>query len=81
LFSLVLTAWLVLTPVHAPASNTHGMVTRLALALSGRDHPYTRHDLQRRRADDRPKLGGPSPAFRRIGRASAALALQHRFGR
>jgi membrane-associated phospholipid phosphatase len=50
LLSMGLAAWLSLTPVHAPPSNTHGIVTRLALALSGRDQPYTRHDLLKRRA-------------------------------
>ena len=39
--------WLGITPVGAPVSNTHGLVTRLALALSGRALPYTRSDLLR----------------------------------
>ena len=39
--------WLVITPVTAPVSETHGMVTRLSLALSGRAVPYTRSDLLR----------------------------------
>ena len=34
--------WLTLMPATAPASNTHSMVTRLALKLSGHDRPYTR---------------------------------------
>jgi membrane-associated phospholipid phosphatase len=50
LLSATLALWFMLTPVHAPPSNTHGLVTRLALALSGREHPYTRHDLLRARA-------------------------------
>ena len=39
--------WLGITPVGAPVSNTHGLVTRLSLALSGRALPYTRSDLLR----------------------------------
>ncbi len=39
--------WLVITPVTAPVSETHGMVTRLSLALSGRTVPYTRSDMLR----------------------------------
>lgn len=39
--------WLAAMPAAAPASPTHGLVIRLALALSGRDAPYTREDLHR----------------------------------
>jgi membrane-associated phospholipid phosphatase len=39
--------WLALTPIHAPASTTHDMVTRLALKLSGRQTPHTREELHR----------------------------------
>lgn len=39
--------WLAAMPATAPASPTHGLVIRLALALSGRDVPYTREDLHR----------------------------------
>ena len=41
--------WLAVTPAQAPASTTHDMVTRLALSLSGRSHPYTRAELLRDR--------------------------------
>jgi membrane-associated phospholipid phosphatase len=34
--------WLVLTPLHAPASQSHALVTRLALALAGHQQPYLR---------------------------------------
>lgn len=40
-------AWFVAMPMAAPPSPTHGLVVRLALALSGRDVPYTRDDLHR----------------------------------
>jgi len=39
-------AWLSMMPMHAPASTTHDMVTRLALKLSGRQTPHTRHELR-----------------------------------
>ena len=38
--------WLFSTPVVAPPSQTHSMVTRLALALSGHPLPYTREALR-----------------------------------
>lgn len=40
--------WLALMPVHAPASRTHSMVTRLSLMLSGHKTPYTRNDMLRK---------------------------------
>jgi membrane-associated phospholipid phosphatase len=47
--------WLVFMPAQAPASRTHTMVTRLALALSGHKTPYTRgamlRELHRRQHD------------------------------
>lgn len=47
LVPLALVAWMALTPLKMPASQTHSFVTRLALALAGHDTPYTRTDLQR----------------------------------
>lgn len=38
-------AWLALMPGLASASRTHPLVTRLALALSGHERPYTRAEL------------------------------------
>ena len=43
----LLLAWLLITSGAAPPSRTHDMVTRLALALSGRAQPHTRAELQR----------------------------------
>lgn len=43
---LGLACWLAITPAQAPASLTQDMVTRLALSLSGRSHPYTRAQLR-----------------------------------
>ncbi len=37
--------WLALMPAYAPASQTHQMVTRLALALAGHDRPHERTAL------------------------------------
>ena len=42
-----LAVWLLIMPSHAPASNTHSMVTQLALGLSGHQRPYTRADMLR----------------------------------
>ena len=46
----VMALWLVVTPVYAPASQSHALVTRLALALSGQSRPYTREMLRTVRA-------------------------------
>ena len=45
LLPLVLVTWMALTPLHLPASQTHNLVTRLALAMSGHNTPYMRSDL------------------------------------
>jgi membrane-associated phospholipid phosphatase len=45
---VALAAWLVVTPIQASPSRTHGMVVELALALSQRSVPFTRDDLHRR---------------------------------
>lgn len=47
---VALAAWMLVLTQAAPPSNTHGLVTRLALSLSGRETPYHRSDLQRRAA-------------------------------
>jgi membrane-associated phospholipid phosphatase len=39
--------WLAWMPLHAPASTTHPLLTRLALQLSGHSRPYTRSDMLR----------------------------------
>jgi membrane-associated phospholipid phosphatase len=52
-----LAVWLVLSPVHAPASQTQALVTRLALSLSGHERPHTRAELLR--PLHRPSAGAP----------------------
>lgn len=47
LLGLLLAAQLI-NPVAAPSLRTHDMVTRLALAVSGHEQPYTRGMLRRR---------------------------------
>ncbi len=42
--------WLAAMPAYAPPSQTHPMVTRLALALSGRSVPHTRAEFRGLRA-------------------------------
>lgn len=44
---LATAAWLLVMPMHAPASKTHALVTKMALALSGRPNPYTCQELRR----------------------------------
>jgi hypothetical protein len=43
----IVALWLMLAPVHAPQLPTHALVTRLALYLSGHQHPYTRFEMLR----------------------------------
>ena len=45
LLPVLVALWLSWMPAAAPASNTHSLVTQLALALSGHDRPHTRSDL------------------------------------
>jgi membrane-associated phospholipid phosphatase len=55
-------AWFVAMPLGAPASPTHGWVTSLALAMSGRSEPYTRRDLYRGTYRVRLTLAAPQRA-------------------
>jgi membrane-associated phospholipid phosphatase len=50
--------WFVATPLVAPPSQSHSMVTRLALALSGHATPHTRQGL---RARALPRALQPAP--------------------
>ncbi|NVO05229.1 MAG: phosphatase PAP2 family protein [Rhodoferax sp.] len=45
----LLLAWVAVTPFQLQASQTHSLVTRLALAMSGHEAPYTRAELLRHR--------------------------------
>lgn len=51
-------AGLLLAPMAAHPLPTHDWVTRLSLQLSGRSHPYTRHDLHR---SELPSTQAPAP--------------------
>jgi len=44
---LALLAWMAITPAQMQASQSHSLVTRVALNLSGHVVPYTRNDLLR----------------------------------
>jgi membrane-associated phospholipid phosphatase len=46
-WAVLLVAWLLYMPAGGPPSQAHSWVTRVALALSGHDAPYTRADLHR----------------------------------
>jgi len=48
--SLAMVALLLAAPWFTPPARTHQWVTSLSLALSGREHPYTRHEMHRRAA-------------------------------
>ena len=43
--------WMTLMPAAAPTFDTHALVTRMALQLSGHERPYTRRALLARRGD------------------------------
>ena len=47
LLPLGLALWLVVLPPSAPLSPTHGLITQLALSLSGHSQPHTRVQMQR----------------------------------
>jgi membrane-associated phospholipid phosphatase len=68
-------AWLLVTPSVAPPSATHGWVTRLSLAMSGRPAPYTRTDMLRRWESQRAACGGASSC------GSGCQASHHASGR
>jgi len=51
--TLALLAALLLAALEAPPARTHSVVTRMALALSGRAQPHTRWQMQRQAAQER----------------------------
>lgn len=54
--TLALLAALLLAALEAPPARTHSVVTRMALALSGRAQPHTRWQMQRQAALERQRL-------------------------
>ena len=42
---LLVAAWLLVSPLHAPPSPTHSWVIKLSLLLAGKETPYTRTEL------------------------------------
>jgi membrane-associated phospholipid phosphatase len=52
--------WLLAAPWVAPPSHSHSLVTRLALALSGQQRPYTRDDLRAGRPRASPAARWPA---------------------
>jgi hypothetical protein len=68
----VLVAWGLVSVIAAPPSTTHDLVTRLALAQSGRAQPYHRWEMQRdyRQRDHRQRASRadrlPAPAIERL---------------
>jgi hypothetical protein len=43
--TLLVAAWMLLSPVNVPALPTHSIVTQMALTLSGRATPCRRQDV------------------------------------
>jgi hypothetical protein len=70
---LLTTAWLLFTPVHASASNSHALMTRMALGLSDRQSPCTRDDLRRSKPGipDKPSANSPLESIRPAPSAGA----------
>jgi membrane-associated phospholipid phosphatase len=58
-----LAAWALLAVAAAPPSRTHDLVTRLALAQSGRAQPYQRWEMQRAHRLRQPGNGRARPAL------------------
>lgn len=56
-------AWMTLTINNAPPSQTHSMVMRLSVALSGRDAPYTRWQMLREYRHELQRSGQPLPGY------------------
>lgn len=44
---VLVAVWLLIMPMHAPQTQSHSLVTRLSLTLSGKIAPHTRHDMLR----------------------------------
>jgi membrane-associated phospholipid phosphatase len=72
--------WFVGGSAYAPPSQSHALVTRLALTLSGHSKPYTRQQLRARRsagpADAGPTAAGPNatgPNAQSAGAPSATV--------
>ncbi len=61
----LLLAWAVLAVVGAPESRTHGLVTKLALAISGRPQAYQRWELHRDHARQQARAMLPHQQQRR----------------
>jgi membrane-associated phospholipid phosphatase len=60
LIPVAVAAWLLVMPMQAPASQTHSLVIRMSLMLSGRSEPYTREDLHRSSRGDNTVLLSPA---------------------
>lgn len=66
--------WLLVMPAQAPVSNSHALVTRMALTLSGRHIPYTRKELRRHAPVIPNKTSASSAARRMLARGTQRLS-------
>lgn len=76
-WAVVLVAWLLVMPAGGPPSRAHSLVTRLSLALSGHDTPYTRADLHRTRRRAESVRAEAADAGAPIGSRPPVVLLDH----
>ena len=73
--------WLAVMPIQAAPSRSHDLVTRIALAVSDRDRPYTRADMERDYPRGRPeadaRLPSAAPAASPRAALPAAVVTRH----
>ena len=65
---VLIALWIGVMPLHAPPSQSHGLVTKLALRLSGHQKPHTRASLLRTPRHDAappPQSASPTPISER----------------
>ena len=72
--ALTAVAWLAVAPIHAPASQSHAIVTRLALTLSRRPAPYTRTEAPHSEPAKSPRPNAGMPGRHRLQSAGAPSA-------
>ncbi len=77
-----LAAWLLVLPFNAPVSRSHDWVTQLSLFISGRDKPYTRHQMLRAQHTEWVRKRSLQAADRRLpaGQVQADPAFERQLG-
>jgi membrane-associated phospholipid phosphatase len=77
-----LAAWLLVLPFNAPVSRSHDWVTQLSLQVSGRDKPYTRHQMRHTHLIETIRKRSLQSTDRRLpaGQVQADPAVQRQLG-